>query len=151
VSPDSNVQLGAVQSETLKQDTFEQVAALVRKTLALQESEPVEPKQLFFYDLGFTSMDLLDLLFRIEQHFQVSIPEGTIYQLARGEMAEPEFATDGLLSDAGRQQLMAMLYDTPPEVFPARIHATTLPRYCTVGAFARLVDHKLAAGKSETA
>jgi acyl carrier protein len=151
VSPDNNVQLGAVQSETLKQDTFEQVAALVRKTLALQESEPVEPKQLFFYDLGFTSMDLLDLLFRIEQHFQISIPEGTIYQLARGEMTEPEFATDGLLSDAGRQQLMAMLYDTPPEVFPARIHATTLPRYCTVGAFVRLVDHKLAASKSETA
>jgi acyl carrier protein len=151
VSPDNNVQLGAVQSETLKQDTFEQVAALVRKTLALQESEPVEPKQLFFYDLGFTSMDLLDLLFRIEQHFQISIPEGTIYQLARGEMTEPEFATDGLLSDAGRQQLMAMLYDTPPEVFPARIHATTLPRYCTVGAFVRLVDHKLASRNSETA
>lgn len=139
----NNVQPGAVRRETLKQDTFEQVAALVRKTLALQESEPLEPKQLFFYDLGFTSMDFLDLLFRIEQHFQISIPEGTIYHLARGEMPEGEFATDGVLSEAGRQRLMAMLYDTPPEIFPARIHATTLPRYCTVGAFVRLVDHKL--------
>ncbi len=139
----NNVQPGAVRRETLKQDTFEQVAALVRKTLALQESEPLEPKQLFFYDLGFTSMDFLDLLFRIEQHFQISIPEGTIYHLARGEMPEGEFATDGVLSEAGRQRLMAMLYDTPPEIFPARIHATTLPRYCTVGAFVRLVDYKL--------
>ena len=141
----NNVQQEAFQLETFKSDTFEQVAALVRKTLALQESEPIEPKQLFFYDLGFTSMDLLDLLFRIEQHFRISIPEGTIYHLARGEMPEGEFAVDGVLSEPGRQRLMAMLYDTPPEIFPARIHATTLPRYCTVGAFVRLVDHKLAA------
>jgi acyl carrier protein len=132
--------------ETFKQDTLAQVSELIRKTLALPETEPVEPKQLFFYDLGFTSMDLLDLLFRIEQHFQISIPEGTIYHLARGEMPESEFAVDGVLSETGRQRLMAMLYDTPPEIFPARVHATTLPRYCTVGAFVRLVDHKLGSG-----
>ena len=143
-----NVQPPGFQPEIIKQDTFEQVASLVRKTLALPDSEQIEPKQLFFYDLGFTSMDLLDLLFRIEQHFQISIPEGTIYNLARGELPDAEFATDGLLSETGRQQLMAMLYDTPRQVFPARIHATTLPRYCTVGAFVRLVDHKLAALKA---
>ena len=140
----NNVEAAAVQSETPEQDTFEQVAELIRKTLALPEAEPIEPKQLFFYDLGFTSMDLLDLLFRIEQHFQISIPEGTIYQLARGEMPETEFAVDGVLSGPGRQRLMAMLYDTQPEIFPVRIHATTLPRYCTVAAFVRLVDFKLA-------
>lgn len=134
---------GAVQSGAA--DTFQQVAELVRKTLALPENEPVEPQQLFFYDLGFTSMDLLDLLFRIEQHFAISIPEGTIYQLARGEMPENEFAQDGVLSEAGRQRLLALLHDSPPEIFPVRIHATTLPRYCTVAAFVRLVDHKLAA------
>ncbi|HEY3039703.1 MAG TPA: acyl carrier protein [Pyrinomonadaceae bacterium] len=142
----NNVQPGVMPRETFKQDTLAQVSELIRKTLALPETEPVEPKQLFFYDLGFTSMDLLDLLFRIEQHFQISIPEGTIYHLARGEMPESEFAVDGVLSETGRQRLMAMLYDTPPEIFPARVHATTLPRYCTVGAFVRLVDHKLGSG-----
>ena len=124
-------------------DTFQQVADLVRKTLALPEAEPVEPQQLLFYDLGFTSMDLLDLLFRIEEHFRISIPEGTIYHLARGDMAEGGFAKDGVLSEEGRRRLMELLSDTPAEIFPARIHASTLPRYCTVAAFVRLVDHKL--------
>jgi acyl carrier protein len=125
-------------------DTPGEVAMLVRQTLALPETEPISPQQLFFYDLGFTSMDLLDLLFRIEQHFQIEIPEGTIYQLARGDLAEAEFAEDAVLTEAGRQRLMNLLYDTPKELFPARIHATTLPRFCTVGAITRLVDHKLA-------
>lgn len=125
-------------------DTFEQVAELVRQTLALPGTEPVKPDQLLFYDLGFTSMDLLDLLFRIEQHFQIRIPEGTIYQLARGEMLESDFAHEGVLSEEGRKKLMELLHDSPAEIFAARIHASTLPRYCTVGAFVRLVEHKLA-------
>ncbi len=125
-------------------DTAAEVATLVRQTLALPESEPIQPQQLFFYDLGFTSMDLLDLLFRVEQHFQIEIPEGTIYHLARSDLAEAEFAEDAVLTAAGRQRLMTMLYDTPKELFPPRIHATTLPRFCTVGAITRLVDHKLA-------
>ena len=124
--------------------TFDQVAMLVRKTLALPESESIAPQQLLFYDLGFTSMDLLDLLFRIEQHFQIRIPEGTIYQLARGEMLESDFAQAGVLSEAGRRRLMELLHDSPAEIFPERIHASTLPRYCTVAAFVRLVEHKLA-------
>lgn len=125
-------------------DTLAEVATLVRQTLALPESEPIAPEQLFFYDLGFTSMDLLDLLFRIEQHFQIQIPEGTIYHLARGDLAEAEFAEDAVLTEAGRERLMNLLYDTPKELFPPRVHATTLPRFCTVGAIVRLVDHKLA-------
>lgn len=125
-------------------DTQAEVAMLVRQTLALPDSEPIGQEQLFFYDLGFTSMDLLDLLFRLEQHFQIEIPEGTIYHLARGDLDEAKFAEDAVLTEAGRLRLMELLYDTPRELFPPRIHATTLPRFCTVGAIVRLVDHKLA-------
>jgi len=123
--------------------TFAEVSALVRQTLALPDTEAISPQQLFFYDLGFTSMDLLDLLFRLEQHFGIEIPEGTIYQLARGDLSEAEFAEDAVLTEVGRARLMDLLYDTPKELFPARIHATTLPRFCTVGAITRLVEYKL--------
>jgi len=123
--------------------TFAEVSALVRQTLALPDTEAISPPQLFFYDLGFTSMDLLDLLFRLEQHFGIEIPEGTIYHLARGDLSEAEFAEDAVLTEVGRARLMDLLYDTPKELFPARIHATTLPRFCTVGAITRLVEYKL--------
>ena len=126
------------------QGAFAEVAALVRQTLALPESDDVRPEQLLFYDLGFTSLDMLDLLFRLEQRFDISIPEGTIYQLARAEMPDSEFAESSVLTAAGRERLMTLLYDSPPQIFPARIHTTTLPRYCTVAAITRLVEHKLA-------
>jgi acyl carrier protein len=121
------------------------VIAQVRETLSVteRESDRVSSASLLFYDLSFTSMDLLDLLYRLEQQFEITIPEGTLFSLACGDMPEAAFATDGVLSVAGRERLIRLLHDTPRELFGDRIHAATLPRYCTVGAIARLVEHKL--------
>lgn len=124
--------------------SIETVISLVRETLGLPPDAPVRAEQLLFYDLAFTSLDLLDLLYRLEEHFAISIPEGTLYGLARGDLADDVFADRGHLTPAGRERLMSLLADTPPRVFPDKIHAQTLPRYCTVAAIARLVDHKRA-------
>jgi acyl carrier protein len=120
--------------------SLDALAELIRETLALGELE-IRPEQLLFYDLEFTSLDLLDLLFRIEERLGIRVPEGTIYRLARGELPDAEFADKGYLTPAGRERLMALLAETPRNVFPERIHAQTLPRYVTVGALARLLDH----------
>ena len=133
----------------MKDQIIDGVAAVVRETLALGDDEPISAEQLLFYDLEFSSMDLLDLLFRVEQRFDITIEEGTLYGLARGDLPDEEFAEDGVLSVEGRRRLMALLDDTPAEVFPSRVHAATLPRYCTVGAIARLVEHRLGAGGAD--
>lgn len=130
----------------MQEEIIHGVIEVVRETLALEEDEPISAQQLLFYDLEFSSMDLLDLLFRIEQRFDITIEEGTLYAFARGELADEAFAADGVLTEVGRRQLMGLLHDTPEEVFPARVHSATLPRYCTVGAMARLVEHRLAQG-----
>ena len=64
-------------------NTFDDVAALVHETLLLDDDEPIKPEHLLFYDLSFITMDRLDLLFRIQEHFQVDLREGTMYALAR--------------------------------------------------------------------
>lgn len=124
--------------------SIERVANIVRDTLGLAPETPVGPAQLLFYDLAFTSLDLLDLLYRVEEQFAIAIPDGTVAGLARGELAEAAFANKEYLTPVGRTRLMALLFDSPPEIFPENIHVQTLPRYCTVAAIARLVDHKLA-------
>jgi acyl carrier protein len=122
-------------------ETLAIVAELVRDTLSLPADEPVRGEQLLFYDLSFTSLDLLDLLYRVEERFGVAIPEGTLYRLARGDVDDAVFADRGHLTPLGRERLMALLSDSPSSIFPDQIHTQTLPRYCTVAAIARLVDH----------
>lgn len=126
--------------------TFDHVAALVRDTLSLGDDQEIRPEQLLFYDLGFTSLDLLDLLYRIEEKLGIVVAEGTIYRLARGDLDDAAFADKSVLTPLGRERLMALLDDTPPAVFPERIETAALPRFCTVGALARLLDQLKAAG-----
>jgi acyl carrier protein len=121
--------------------TFVEVAALVRATQALPADRAIRPEHLLFYDLAFSSMDLLDLLFRIEDHFGVTIAEGTLYGLARGDLPDAAFADGGTLTPLGRERLMALLSDTPAAIFPDRVATDGLPRFATVGAIARLIDH----------
>jgi acyl carrier protein len=123
-------------------ETLPIVIELARDTLALRSGEAVEPHHLLFYELGFTSMDMLDFLFRVEERFGIAIPEGTLAGLARGDLPETEFEVDGELTPLGRERLMALLHDTRAAVFPGRIRTSSLPRYCTVAAIARLVEHK---------
>jgi acyl carrier protein len=126
--------------------TTDIVLELVRDTLGAPADVVIAPDQLLFYDLGFTSMDLLDLIFRLEERFAIAIPEGTILRLAQGDLSDAELAVNGHLTPAGRARLMALLHDSPPAIFPEAIHVQTLPRYCTVAAFIRLVEHELARG-----
>jgi len=119
--------------------TLDDLTTLIRETLSLGDVE-IRPDQLLFYDLEFTSLDLLDLLFRIEEVLGVHIAEGTIYRLARGELSDEEFADKNYLTPLGRERFMALLADTPAPIFPDRIHTQSLPRFCTVGALVRLVD-----------
>ena len=125
--------------------TFDRLAVLVRETLSLGTDVDIRPEQLLFYDLEFTSLDLLDLLFRIEEQLGISVVEGTIYRLAKGDLDDAAFAHKSVLTPLGRERLMALLSDTPREIFPERIEVASLPRYVTVGALARLLDHLEAA------
>lgn len=125
-----------------KQDTLQIVVGLIRETLDLADDETISSEKLLFNDLNFISMDMLDLLFRIETQFDVVIQEKTFYELIRGELTDDEFAVEGILTTAGMKQLKTILYDTPAEIFPAGIHVNTIPIYCTVGAVVRLIDHK---------
>jgi acyl carrier protein len=120
--------------------TFEALVGLIRETLSLGDVE-IRADQLLFHDLDFTSLDLLDLLFRIEETLGIKVAEGTIYRLARGELPDDQFADKGYLTSEGRGRLMGLLDDTPANFFPERIHIQSLPRYCTVGALVRLLDH----------
>ena len=127
-------------------DTFQQVAVLVRQTLALPETEPIKRKQLFFTTLALRRwIARLTLSHRAafcDQHSRRNDLPPRARRDARERVCRGRRAQRG-----GPATLIALLRDSPAEIFPARIHATTLPRYCTVADFVRLVDHKLMTGQ----
>jgi len=68
----------------------------------------VKPNATLQGDLGAESIDFLDLVFRLEREFGISIPKGELFpeSLFQGD---PEFAQDGRVTDKGMQQLRTLI------------------------------------------
>ena len=117
---------------------FPAVAAIVADALAREVAE-VKLDGRLIEDLGAESIDFLDIVFRLEQHFAVQIPRGRIVEDARGELSEAQFEEDGRLTDAALARLRAYLTEVPAERFRPRMRTAEIPLLFTVATFCKLV------------
>jgi acyl carrier protein len=120
------------------QAVFPSVADIVADALARPRAE-VRLDSRLVADLGAESIDFLDIVFRLEQAFAVRIPRGQILEQARGELSEDEFHRDGVLTEAGRARVRALLDEVPASAFTPGLRVDDLPLLFTVETFCKLV------------
>jgi acyl carrier protein len=125
---------------------LEKVKASVVDALGVDEEE-VKPNSVLFDDLGAESLDLLDIVFRLEKEFGIKIPRGGIQASAlstEGEnLKDEDLVVDGVLTALGIKKLKQSM----PEVDPARItdgfRADDIPTLFTVQTFVSIVKKLL--------
>lgn len=128
---------------------YEKVKESVVEALGVDEEE-VTPDAVLFDDLGAESLDLLDIVFRLEKEFGIKIPRGGIQAdalSAEGEnLKEEDLMVDGVLTPLGIEKLKKSM----PEVDPSRIsegfRSDDIPTLFTVQTFVnitkKLVEEK---------
>ena len=103
-----------------EQAIYEKVKESVIEALGVDDDE-VTPNAVLFDDLGAESLDLLDIVFRLEKEFGIKIPRGGIQAdalSAEGEnLKEEDLVVDGVLTSLGIEKLKTAM----PEVDPSRI------------------------------
>jgi acyl carrier protein len=90
-------------------------------------------------DLGADSLDLLDLIFHLEQHFKVKIKPGEIERRARERLGGVELEVDGLYTDEALQGLRMAMPEVPSGELAEGIGSADLPRIFRVETFVNLV------------
>ena len=99
---------------------YEKVKESVVEALGIDDDE-VTPNALLFDDLGAESLDLLDIVFRLEKEFGIKIPRGGIQAdalSAEGEnLKDEDLVVDGVLTPLGIEKLKISM----PEVDPSRV------------------------------
>lgn len=127
-----------------EQEIFEKVKESIVEALGVDEEE-VTATATLFEDLGAESLDLLDIVFRLEKAFGIKIPRGGIQQdiIAAEGMKEEEVLVDGALTALGAQKLRERM----PEVDGARIYegfrVDDIPTLFTVQTFVNIVKRVL--------
>src|SRR3954451_14178434 len=78
-------------------EILEKVQSTLVDALGVDEDD-VTPDATLFKDLGTESIDLLDIVFRLERNFGIKIPRGKLFP---ENVSDPEMVQDGKLAPEG--------------------------------------------------
>jgi acyl carrier protein len=124
------------------QTTFERVRTAIAEALYV-EPDTIREDSRLIADLGMESIDFLDVMFRLEKEFGISVPRGEIERQARGDMSEDEFAVDGVLSPVAIERLRRMMPEVSDAAFTPGLRVRDIPCLFTVKSFVDIVDRQL--------
>jgi acyl carrier protein len=120
------------------------VAAVLVQALNVEEDE-IAPGATLHGDLGAESIDLLDILFRLEREFGIRIPRGELFPESIFQ-GDPEFVRDGKVTDKGLAELRARLPYADLSGFDGDRRLSAVPDLFTVGLVTRYIAWKLGRG-----
>ena len=134
----------------LPPDVDPQVFATVRdafaEALGLDDDE-VEYGSRVIDDLGAESLDLLDIVYRLERAFGIRIPRGGVEKVSREGLAEgEEYENNGLLTELALTKLAAAMPEVPREEFKPGLKVSEIPFLFRVATFYNLVIRLQEAG-----
>ncbi len=125
---------------------YEDIAKGVQECIAAVMDVPSEsfgPDDRLVDDLGAESLDLLDLVFHLEQRFGVSISPREIEKRAARALDGKPLEVDGVYTTEALRELRRALPDVPAEELPEGLLVADLPRVFRVGTMAGLVCRTL--------
>ncbi len=90
-------------------------------------------------DLGADSLDLLDLVFQLEQRFKIRISPRDIERRAQRALRGVPLEVDGVYTPEAIEQLRIAMPEVPREELSEGLRSAHLPRSFRVATFVRLV------------
>jgi acyl carrier protein len=125
-------------------EIYVKVTRVLVEALNVDEGE-VSPAAKLHGDLGAESFDLLDVTFRLEREFGISIPRDELFPESIFQ-GDPEFVQDGKVTDRGLAELRARLPYADLNGFAADRRSAAVPDLFTVGLVVRYLAWKLDGG-----
>jgi len=103
------------------------VRAAVARSFQIPESS-VTPDKSLVNDLGADSLDFVELLFTLEESFEIEFSDTEATFLSQLDITSPEVVKDGFLTDAALGTLRDLLpalstVEDPERVTPAELYA----------------------------
>ena len=128
-------------------EIFQKVQSTLVDALGVDE-EDVTRSATLRNDLGAESIDLLDIVFRLERNFGIKIPRGELFP---ENISDPELTQDGKLTSKGLQELRQRMPYADLSEFEKNPTLEGISDLFTVNLIVSYIESKLAAGASRAA
>jgi acyl carrier protein len=132
------------RSMSAREEIQTKVAKVLVEALNVDEEE-VTPASTLQGDLGAESIDMLDIVFRLEREFGIKIPRGELFPESIFQ-GDPEFVRDGKVTDEGMRELRFRMPFADLGAVEHDRRLSAVPDLFTVGLVTRYVAWKLGPG-----
>jgi acyl carrier protein len=131
-----------------RDEIVEAVQASVASALGVDESE-VTPEATLMDDLGAESIDLLDVLYRLERRLKVKIQAADLAAHIQGGIPDEEFGDEqGIITPVGLAQLHKAMPQIDPDALAGKLEAEKVMSLFTVENLVDLVEQRVTAEAS---
>lgn len=96
-------------------------------------------------DLKLDSIDMIDLLYQIEDTFKVQVKIGELESIARTMLGDIPFAIDNVITREGIEVLKTLIPDAPQAKLAKELTVQQIPYLFTVSSLCALIEKKAAA------
>lgn len=103
------------------------------------DEKTIKPEDRIIGDLGADSLDLLDLIFQLEQHFGLRIKPRDIERRAREALGTTPLEIDGAYTQEALEQLRQSMPEVPDDEMVQGLRTNKLPYLFRVQTFVNLV------------
>ena len=124
-----------------EQEIFEKIQGLLEDALGVDKEEVTREARLG-PDLGAESIDYLDISFRLEKAFNIKIEQSEMFP--DNVLTDPQYVTDGKVTDSGMAELRKRLPHADLEEFDASRKVEDFGNVFTVGSLVKFVQSKVA-------
>ncbi len=125
-----------------RDEIFKGVAASLAEVLEIDAAE-IKITDKVVGDLGADSLDLLDLIFHLEQRFKLQINPRDIEREAQAELGEIPYEVEGVYTPEALGKLRTAMPEVPAEELTEGLEAKYLPRVFRVETFVSLVERMM--------
>lgn len=127
-------------------ELLDTVREAVADALGLDEDE-VTPDATIVGDLGAESIDLLDILFRVERKSGVKVQASDLAEAIQGGIPDDEFSDENeIVTAVGLAHMTTVMPQIDPEALAGKLHAEQVMSLFSVENLAGVVARKAAAG-----
>lgn len=123
-----------------REEIFRSVQETLVDALGVDDDE-VSAEATLKGDLGAESIDFLDIVFRLEQSFNIKIPRGELFP--EDLLNNPEYVENGKMTEVGLASLKAAMPFADFSKMEADPDVSKMPDLFTVDTLVRYVDSKV--------
>jgi acyl carrier protein len=124
------------------QNTFEFIKKTISTSSGIAEDKIMLSSTLFD-ELGIDSIDMVDILYMLENEYNISLKISDVERESRAEMGDEPFEIDGVITERG----LSILKKRMPEIDPARltsgINIYDIAKLISVHSLVNMVLHQL--------